>query len=46
MGKPSKESQVLELFFNEPTKHWHFTDIVKTSKVGVNRNLNEKKTIG
>jgi len=37
MGKPSKESQVLELFFNEPTKHWHFTDIVKTSNVGENR---------
>lgn len=33
MGKPSKEERVLELFFNEPSKHWHFKDIVKTAKV-------------
>ena len=34
MGKESKEIMVLELFFNEPSKHWHFKDIVKISKVG------------
>lgn len=33
MGKASKEKNILELFFNEPTKHWHFKDIVKESGV-------------
>ena len=33
MGKPSKEEKVLELFFNEPAKHWHFNKIVETAKV-------------
>ena len=33
MAYPSKEEKVLELFFNEATKHWHFHDIVKTAKV-------------
>ena len=33
MAYPSKEERVLELFFNEATKHWHFHDIVKTAKV-------------
>jgi predicted nucleotidyltransferase len=32
MGLPSKEERVLELFFNEPTKHWHFEDILKAAK--------------
>jgi len=27
---------LLELFMNEPTKHWHFSQIVNTSKVSVN----------
>ena len=36
MPSPSKEERVLELFMNEPTKHWHFSDIVKTSGVSVN----------
>lgn len=36
MPKPSKEERILELFMNEPAKHWHFSDIVKTSKVSVN----------
>ena len=30
----SKEEHVLELFLNEPTKHWHFSKIVETAKVG------------
>jgi len=33
MGLPSKEEWVLELFFNEPSKHWHFKDIVDTAKI-------------
>lgn len=36
MPKPSKEERILELFMNEPTKHWHFKDIVDTSNVSVN----------
>ncbi len=51
MPKPSKEEKILELFMNEPTKHWHFSDIVETSKVSVNvagkwlRELRSKKII-
>jgi len=33
MGKPSKEENVLELFFNEPARQWHFKDIVKTARI-------------
>jgi len=33
MGKPSKEETVLELFFNEPSKHWHFKDIVRIANL-------------
>jgi len=33
MAYPSKEERIIELFFNEPTKHWHFKDIVKTAEV-------------
>ncbi|MBI2136263.1 nucleotidyltransferase domain-containing protein [Candidatus Woesearchaeota archaeon] len=33
MGLPSKEDQVLELFFNESSKHWHFEEIVKKSRL-------------
>jgi hypothetical protein len=29
----SKEDDVLELFFNYPTKHWHFSDIKKETKI-------------
>jgi predicted nucleotidyltransferase len=29
----SKEPQVLELFFNYPTKEWHFEEILKSSKI-------------
>lgn len=28
-----KEENVLELFFNEPTKHWHFEKILKEAKI-------------
>ena len=31
MPKASKEGKMLELFFNEPTKHWHFENILKQS---------------
>ena len=37
MGKPPKERDVLELFFNEPTKHWHFKDVVKQAKISEDR---------
>jgi len=33
MGQMSKEENVLELFFNESSKHWHFEDIVKKSRL-------------
>ena len=33
MGSPSKENNVLKLFLNESTKHWHFNVIVKTAKI-------------
>lgn len=36
----SREDQVLELFLNEPTKYWHFTNIVETvgiTKTAANR---------
>lgn len=34
---PNKEENVLELFLNEPTKHWHFKDIVKKAKISEQR---------
>jgi predicted nucleotidyltransferase len=37
MGKPSKENKIIELFFNEPSKHWHFSTIVKYAKISENR---------
>lgn len=37
MGKPSKESKIIELFFNEPSKYWHFKDIVNQAKISENR---------
>jgi predicted nucleotidyltransferase len=33
MGLPSKEENVLELFFNHPSKQWHFLEIVKEAKL-------------
>lgn len=33
MGVQSKEEQVLELFLNEPSKQWHFSQIVGTAKI-------------
>jgi predicted nucleotidyltransferase len=29
----SKKNKILELFLNEPTKQWHFSDIVKSAKI-------------
>lgn len=37
MSYPNKENNVLELFFNEPTKHWHFKEIVKKAKISEQR---------
>ncbi len=31
--KRSKESNLLELFFNEPTKHWHFEEAIKVASI-------------
>lgn len=28
-----KEEKLLELFFNEPTKHWHFEELLKEGKI-------------
>ncbi len=36
MAIPSKEERILEIFMNEPSKHWHFSEIVKTSGVSEN----------
>lgn len=33
MGLPSKEEHILELFLNEPTKQWHFSQIVESVKI-------------
>ena len=30
----SKETKILEIFFEEPTKEWHFEEILKTAKIG------------
>jgi len=37
MGLPSKQDRILNLFFNEGTKHWHFKDIVKKAKISEDR---------
>jgi len=37
MAYPDKEENVLGLFFNEPTKHWHFKYIVKNAKISEQR---------
>ena len=28
-----KEENILELFYNNPTKHWHFEEIIRTAKI-------------
>jgi|SRR3989344_1885455 len=37
MPKSSRENQVLELFFNEPTKQWHFFQIMKEVPLPANK---------
>ena len=37
MGKPSREEDILELFYNMPTKHWHFKDIKKEVNIADNK---------
>ncbi|MEK6938551.1 MAG: nucleotidyltransferase domain-containing protein [Nanoarchaeota archaeon] len=37
MGKLSKETRITELFFNEPSRSWHFKDIVQQAKISENR---------
>ena len=31
--KNSKEEKILDLFFNNPSKHWHFEEILKKAKI-------------
>jgi len=33
----NKEKNILELFFNEPTKHWHFKNIVEKAVISEQR---------
>jgi len=33
MSIKSKENKIIKLFFNEPTKHWHFENILKQSSL-------------
>jgi len=33
MNKKSKKENILELFFNEPSKEWHFTEITKKADI-------------
>jgi predicted nucleotidyltransferase len=40
MGVPSKEDAIVDLFFSEPTRQWHFDDIVRKS--GVSRSKANK----
>lgn len=37
MPYPNKENNILELFFNEPTKQWHFKDIVEKANISEQR---------
>ena len=37
MARISKEEDILELFFNEPTKHWHFSAIHKKVPIAENK---------
>ena len=33
MPSPSKEQNLLRLFFNHPTKHWHFKELKQKAKI-------------
>ncbi len=37
MAYPKKEDNIVGLFFNEPTKHWHFKDIVNQAGISGQR---------
>jgi predicted nucleotidyltransferase len=37
MGKKSREEDILELFFDYPTKHWHFKDIKEKINIADNK---------
>jgi predicted nucleotidyltransferase len=37
MPKPSKEKKILYLFFNEPSKHWHFKEIKEKTSISDDR---------
>ena len=37
MGLPSKEEKIIELFFNDSSRHWHFKEIIKEAKISEDR---------
>jgi len=37
MGKQSRETDILELFYNYPTKHWHFGEIKEHVPIADNK---------
>ena len=37
MGKPSKEAKILEIFFDYPSKNWHFKEIKAIVKMADNK---------
>lgn len=37
MGLPSKEEKIIELFFNESSRHWHFKEIIIDAKISEDR---------
>lgn len=37
MGRPSKEEDILKLFFEEPTKQWHFKEIKSIIRISDNK---------
>jgi hypothetical protein len=37
MGKKSREDNILELFYNMPSKHWHFKEIKKEVDIADNK---------
>ena len=37
MGKPSREEDILKLFYEEPTRHWHFSEIKAKVQIADNK---------
>jgi len=45
MGSKSKEENVMELFFNESSRHWHFEDILKEARISRPQAMNWLKSL-